>query len=536
METKLQRPAAISLVALLASLVACSSPSGSSAEAKVCGGCAEGQTCDEVTNSCVCEPESDADLKVANCATDSCGSKSATDRCGTTRVIACGDCTGPNTCGGLGIPNVCGCKAVVESDATFCARVQKNCGRVTGTDTCGKARPAATCGTCRGTDTCGGGGRANVCGCMPETEAELCSAAGVCSGVTVTDKCGATRGINCSTCDAGDACNSLAMCSVAAPDSTANGRTAALSGPGLSDCGPGANESCASAILVPAGSYMVQHLPSYQPTIGGVRLDKYEVTVGRFRKFVEAWVAGWRPAAGEGKHTALNAGLGLADAITPGVYESGWKAEWTNYVGASSSYASTPAGPGATTLAAWSTAFGNVLGGSPTWSANAGANERLPIAGVSWYDMLAFCIWDGGFLPTKNEYRVAAEGGMQDRRYPWGSADPLTRADLVVAFGPTAAAPVGSKPLGAGRWGHLDLNGNVGEFLLDFGNLTEVSVCTNCAALTQSNDAVSGQRDKVPGNWGTTATYATLATSDAVASTYPADRWNTVGGRCARTP
>ena len=46
-----------------------------------------------------------------------------------------------------------------------------------------------------------------------------------------------------------------------------------------------------------------------------------EVTVGRFREFVCAWNAGWRPPEGLGKHAYLNGGLGL-NAIGPG-YESG---------------------------------------------------------------------------------------------------------------------------------------------------------------------------------------------------------------------
>jgi hypothetical protein len=56
---------------------------------------------------------------------------------------------------------------------------------------------------------------------------------------------------------------------------------------------------------------------------------KYEVTVGRFRQFVNAFNVGWIPAPGSGKHSHLNGGLGLvhAGASTADgaiVYESGW--------------------------------------------------------------------------------------------------------------------------------------------------------------------------------------------------------------------
>src|SRR5258707_2617317 len=61
-------------------------------------------------------------------------------------------------------------------------------------------------------------------------------------------------------------------------------------------------------------------------TLSTFRLDKYEVTVGRFRRFVSAWNggAGFTPPAGSGKHGHLNAGLGLANSAAAGTYESGW--------------------------------------------------------------------------------------------------------------------------------------------------------------------------------------------------------------------
>jgi hypothetical protein len=63
------------------------------------------------------------------------------------------------------------------------------------------------------------------------------------------------------------------------------------------------------------------------------RLDKYLVTVGRFRQFVAAWNggAGYFPAAGSGKHTHLKGGQGLENSGDPGTYETGWDAtNWNN--------------------------------------------------------------------------------------------------------------------------------------------------------------------------------------------------------------
>jgi hypothetical protein len=51
-----------------------------------------------------------------------------------------------------------------ETDASFCSRLAKNCGSVTGADNCGVSRTVTSCGSCTSPATCGGGGSANVCG------------------------------------------------------------------------------------------------------------------------------------------------------------------------------------------------------------------------------------------------------------------------------------------------------------------------------------------------------------------------------------
>jgi hypothetical protein len=62
------------------------------------------------------------------------------------------------------VTNPSGGACTPESNATFCARLARNCGPVTGTDNCGTARTVSSCGTCTAPLTCGGGGTANVCG------------------------------------------------------------------------------------------------------------------------------------------------------------------------------------------------------------------------------------------------------------------------------------------------------------------------------------------------------------------------------------
>ena len=221
----------------------------------------------------------------------------------------------------------------------------------------------------------------------------------------------------------------------------------------------GAGESCCASPTVTGGMFNGDNNASYPATVSSFRLDKYEVTVGRFRNFVAAVVGGWKPASGSGKHTHLNSGAGLAN--TGGGFEPGWdainwntstnlptdKATWDGYLSCDAPY--------------------------QTWTPSSGGNEVKPINCVNWYQSAAFCIWDGGFLPSEAEWNYAAAGGNEQRQYPWSLPASSTTIDCSYAnyygaAGFCVAPPDGStsvvgsvSPKGNGLYGHADLGGNV---------------------------------------------------------------------------
>jgi formylglycine-generating enzyme required for sulfatase activity len=105
---------------------------------------------------------------------------------------------------------------------------------------------------------------------------------------------------------------------------------------------------------------------------------------------------------------------------------------------------------------------------------------------VNWYVAYAFCIWDGGRLPTEAEWNRAAAGGREQRVYPWSNppdTDVITPDYAVYGLSDLLPPPVGSKPLGAARWDHADLAGSLYEWTLDYYTNPYVSTqCNDCIA------------------------------------------------------
>ncbi len=369
--------------------------------------------------------------------------------------------------------------------------------------------------------------------------------AGSASGAGMSGGTGSSSGTFgvMSVSDAGPMLDSSTSITVAEAGSCANGACSAATtsgpscapgGPGMTDCGAN-KESCCTSLEVPGGTFST-FSGAVPASVSTFRLDKYDVTVGRFRQFVSAWYgAGWTPAAGSGKHVHLNGGQGLVNldvAASAGtVYEPGWIA---------SDDVSTA--PLDTDL------VGAATSSDDTWTAVVGNNENLPLNGVSWYEAFAFCIWDGGFLPSQVEWEYAASGGDEQRTYPWGETDPGTANEYAIyadpmndcyypTLGPcdfnnvTNIAPVGTASAGAARWGQLDLSGNVMQWSLDSGPPHVLTappiVCVDCAYF-EGDSANLGGYFYGP-EWQ-------LVSSGLFVGGSPTNREDAVGFRCARTP
>ncbi len=254
-------------------------------------------------------------------------------------------------------------------------------------------------------------------------------------------------------------------------------------------CGASGNDSCCNSPMVLGGTYYRSYDTAGDSlsgdmnspaTISAFRLDKYEVTVGRFRAFVAAGLGtqAKRPATGAGTHARI-----------PG---SGWEAAWNANLAADT----------ATLIAAL-----KCSSTYQTWTDMPGANETRPINCVTWYEAMAFCAWDGGYLPTEAEWNYAAAGGNQQRAYPWSSppgslalddshASYYAGSNFCVGDGLPGCTlddlvKVGTKTSGDGLWGQSDLTGNVFEWTLDYFNMAYDSLCSDCANLVPATNRVT---------------------------------------------
>lgn len=253
-------------------------------------------------------------------------------------------------------------------------------------------------------------------------------------------------------------------------------------------CGPGGTDDCCTSLEIPGGTFFRSYdcagdsqsgAANFPATVSSFRLDRYEVTVGRFRAFVKAGMGTQQnpPKDGSGAHAALSG--------------SGWRSSWNDHLPLNSDE-----------LLAHIRCDGPIQ----TWTDVPEQNESRPMNCLSWEVAMAFCIWDGGYLPTEAEWNYAAAGGSEQRAYPWSKpASSLGLSYFHASYhngsscladgmaGCTASdlVPVGSLLDGRSRWGHMELVGNVREWILDRSGDYPVP-CYDCAILEGNTRTARG--------------------------------------------
>jgi sulfatase-modifying factor enzyme 1 len=302
-----------------------------------------------------------------------------------------------------------------------------------------------------------------------------------CGGTkTGAPKCAANKGCNKHDDCASDGCAYTKKCATGKSCTAHNGGDTCGSGE-VGD--PAAkHESC--CVALPA------------PGVAG-RLDKYQITAGRMRAFLErvngdvrSFIKanrpkGWNAAWDEYVPNGFGVDPTLNDGNDPNFYRRARSSVW-HQLGGSVLYDQNGdlgcylKGIGAQTYWKTDTVQTQDLGDIP----HKYPQDALDVKSIQCVTQLmvaAFCHWDGGRLPTIGELDAA----WGSAKYPWGDGPPPQGFDGEPAGGdPTRAnyklnyfAPVfridpdysvhvsapGRFPKGKGPYGHMDLAGNIFE-------------------------------------------------------------------------
>ncbi|MFZ1415770.1 MAG: formylglycine-generating enzyme family protein [Defluviicoccus sp.] len=250
---------------------------------------------------------------------------------------------------------------------------------------------------------------------------------------------------------------------------------------------------CPEMVVIPAGEFLMgspekeegrfdDEEPQHKVTIGTpFAIGRYPVTVGEYRKFVEA--TGHRHEGG------LRVWTG-----------SEWKED-----------------------------------ASKSWQDPGFAQtDRNPVVGVNWRDAVAYCEWlakETGKpyrLPSEAEWEYAARAGTTTR-YSWGDAITEKNANFERKVGKTSE--VGAYP--PNPWGLYDMHGNVWEWVEDVWHENYKGAPVDGSAWTDK-EGKDSSRDRVNrgGSWGSYPRYLRSANRFW---NVPGSRGGTLGFRLART-
>jgi formylglycine-generating enzyme required for sulfatase activity len=233
------------------------------------------------------------------------------------------------------------------------------------------------------------------------------------------------------------------------------------------------------------------HMPRHEVEVSPFRIGKYPVTNAEWRYFMEAggyeeerwWdtegARKWRSgeATAVGTHTTVRHWLKIFRK-DPAKLEEQWKTgqlpeesyeRWKKRLGM---------GDAEFEAHLRDLYPGGRLREPGFWRDGRFNNPLQPVVGVSWHESRAYCSWlsaqtgETCRLPTEPEWEAAARG-KEGRRYPWGDAFRILRANTI-ATKVRRTTPVGVFVEGETPEGVSDLTGNTGEWTLSlFGREME---------------------------------------------------------------
>jgi formylglycine-generating enzyme len=235
-------------------------------------------------------------------------------------------------------------------------------------------------------------------------------------------------------------------------------------------------------VWIPGGTFTMgsnDHYPEEAParevTVDGFWMDKYTITNGQFRRFVEATghvtVAEHTPRAADypGARPELLVPASVVFRKPKHPVDLRNHYNWWAYV------------PGAD----WQHPDG------PESSIKDRA--RHPVLHVAYDDAVAYAGWTGKVLPTEAEWEFAARGGLEGAFYAWGDEfAPRGRQmantwqgafpwENLVIDGYEATAPVGRFP--PNGYGLYDMIGNVWEWTTDWYEDHREAIVSCCASV-----------------------------------------------------
>lgn len=260
---------------------------------------------------------------------------------------------------------------------------------------------------------------------------------------------------------------------------------------------PPARVALKGGVFTMGGGERPEENPAHRVTLSPFAIDRHEVTVSRFGRFVaktryvtEAESFGWS-----------------------GVFQVN-TGEWTKVDGA---HWRTPWGP---------------KGPKP--------RPDHPVVHVSWKDADAFCRAEGGRLPTEAEWEFAARGGVAGQTFPWGEelrpgGKPAANwwqgtfpYDPKVEDGFLQFAPVGR--FKANGFGLYDMVGNVWEWTADWFSRDAYA---KSAPRDPKGPATGAERVIRGGSWMCSENYCRNFRNAARSMSAPDSGLDNLGFRCA---